>query len=169
MLTSLASNLRYSINSSNTVKLRDELVYTDNYIMLQKLRLGERLEVVKDIDDAALDAEIPKVSIQALADNSITHGMSGDHTSIRISVSIKLLRERLMIRVWDNGCGIPSDRLSEINEKLGDETLSSGENIGLANLYNRLKLIYADKADMTIDTAVGRDSFTEITITLPAA
>ena len=73
-----------------------------------------------------------------------------------------------MIKVWDNGCGIPSDRLSEINEKLGDETLSSGENIGLANLYNRLKLIYADKADMTIDTAVGRDSFTEITITLPA-
>ncbi len=167
MLTSLASNLRYSINSSNTVKLRDELIYTDNYIMLQKLRLGERLEIEKDIDDAALDTEIPKVSIQALADNSITHGMSGSHTSIRISITIKLVKEGLMITVWDNGCGIPSDRLSEITEGFGDETLSSGENIGLSNLYNRLKLIYAGKAEMTIETDTGRNSFTEITLTLP--
>ena len=139
----------------------------DTFVVANQGKTNFEIFMESVTDESACDIEIPKVSIQALADNSITHGMSGSHASIRISIKIKLGSDSLMITVRDNGCGIPAARLSQITEKFGDEALNSGENIGLVNLYSRLKLIYADKADMTIETDTGKNSFTEITITLP--
>ena len=64
MIVSLSANLRYTIKGGELVRLQEELDYVDRYILLQKTRLGGRLEVTKKINPKVNLAVIPKISIQ---------------------------------------------------------------------------------------------------------
>ena len=166
MLTSLAANLRYSIKASNVVTLKDELKYVDNYIMLQKIRMADRLSVAKHIDEETLDFPVPKICIQTLVENSIIHGIGGDRTSISIDLTTSIESGKIMIKVYDDGIGIPAEDLTAIRKSFHSQTLTdANQSIGLANLYNRLILLYGEETDMRIESEEG--SYTLITLVLP--
>ncbi len=168
MLTSLASNLRYSIKGPNIVELKDELKYVDNYIMLQKIRMEERLQVVQNIDPEALSFRIPKLCIQTLVENSIIHGMSGERTSIGIVLTVSVREENILITLRDNGAGIDKEELRLIRDNFRSQTLTDpNQSMGLANLYNRLLLLYGEETDMKLDSKVGEASYTAVTLSLP--
>lgn len=168
MLTSLASNLHYSIKGPNVATLRDELKYVDNYILLQKIRMEERLSVSREIDGTAMDFRLPKMCIQTLIENSILHGIDGDRTSISILLKIKVMPESIFIRVHDDGVGIPAEKLARLRSSFRSQTLQdANQGIGLANLYNRLLLLYGQEMNMIINSVVGEDSFTEVLLMLP--
>ncbi len=167
MLTSLASNLRYSIKAPNVVSLRDELKYTDDYVFLQKIRMGERLSVERETDEEALFARLPKLCIQPLVENSILHGIGGERDSISIVLSVQMDGGRILIRVRDDGIGIEEEELREIRNSFRSQTLNdANQSIGLANLYNRLTLLYGQEADMTIESRTGEGSYTEVKLVL---
>ena len=168
MIISLASNLRYSIKAPNVVSLKDELTYVDNYIKLQKIRMENRLTVEKDVDNATLSFMVPKICIQTLIENSIIHGIGGDRTSIHIKLTAFMRDNKTIIRVQDNGIGISPDELEKIRHSFHSQTLSdSNQSIGLANLYNRILLLYGDTADMQITSESGKESYTVVILTLP--
>ncbi len=168
MLTSLASNLRYSIKAPNVVSLRDELKYVDNYVYLQKIRMGEKLEIGRYVDESLSDVQLPKLCIQTLVENSILHGIGGERDRVSISLTIRSDGAMVKIKVNDNGIGIEEEELLRVRSSLRSQTLSdANQSIGLANLYNRLLLLYDDKADMTIDSRTGTDSYTEVSLMLP--
>ncbi len=168
MLTTLASNLRYSIKASNVVCLKDELKYVDDYIMLQKIRMGERLVVRKNISPVLMDFEVPKLCIQTLVENSITHGIGGGKSAVVIDLTVSSEKDSILIRVLDDGVGIDEENLKEIRQSLRSQTLSdSNQSIGLANLYNRLLILYGDEMDMSIDSKAGEASYTLVRLKLP--
>lgn len=167
MLASLAANLRYSIKGGDPVRLGDELVYVNNYIMLQKMRFEERLNVCLDISDEYNHLLIPKISIQTLVENSILHGF--DDTTEAISIHIKARRKEnmLQIQVSDNGCGIDQPQLLELESEFQNYlTPRHIGKIGLANLYSRLQILYQGKASLKIDSALHHG--TTVTLLLPA-
>lgn len=168
MLTGLASNLRYSIKAENVVPLSDELKYVDNYIMLQQCRMGSRLQVNMMIEPEALSAPIPKISVQPLIENSILHGMEGDRDSIRILLTIRMSPEKLYIQVSDDGVGIPEEKVEELRQNFKSQTLADkNQSIGLANLYNRLLILYGDQIDLTIESKTGEKSYTVVELQVP--
>ena len=171
MLTSLASNLRYSIKSANIVPLKDELQYTDNYILLQQVRLGDKLKVTRSVEEAALSMNVPKISLQSLVENSILHGFGDDRSELSVSITVSLRETSLMISVRDNGTGIPEDKLKQLRLSFHRQTLSdsSRQHIGLENLYHRIRLIYREGAALTIDSKTGEESYTEVSLMLPHA
>lgn len=170
MLTTLASNLRYSIKAPNVVELKDELKYVDNYIRLQKIRMEDRLKFSMDIDFKALELRVPKLGIQTLVENSIIHGIGGGRDSIKIELTVSVNEGDICIRVRDDGIGIEKDVLQSIREKFRTQTLSDpNQGIGLPNLYNRLMILYGDKAELNLDSETGEASYTLVTLTLKSA
>ncbi len=168
MITALASGLRYTIKGGDLVPLRQELEYAKTYVRLQKMRMDDRLSVTFQIQEQTLECMIPKISIQSLVENSIQHGLGPQRDSISIKVSSVLRDDYLYITISDDGCGIGQEQLAAIWKSFAECALSSENNsIGLANLYSRLRLLYQNKAELTIESRP--DSYTVISLIIPAA
>lgn len=167
MLASLAANLRYSIKGGDPVRLKDEIVYVNNYIMLQKMRFEERLHVQIEISDEYDNFLIPKISIQTLVENSILHGFGDTTESISIRIHASRKNELLQIQVTDDGCGIDEPHLQELKSEF-QNYLTPGHigKIGLANLYSRLQILYQGKASLEIESSPHQG--TAVTLLLPA-
>lgn len=167
MITSLASNLRYTVKSDTLVPLKREINYVNDYIFLQKIRMDDALEFHSDIDPATEDCLIPKISIQTLVENSIIHGKNDNIDTIIVTVSSHYNDNTVIITVRDNGCGIAPEQLEKLYADF-DLQKNTGKNggIGLANLHSRIGLLYDKPASMEIHTR--EKEYTEIILTLPA-
>lgn len=166
MVTSLASNLRYTIKGDTLVPLKQEMSYVNDYIFLQKIRMDDALTFSTDVDPATENCLIPKISIQTLVENSIIHGKSGNADKIHIEVSAQYHDNNIIIIVRDNGCGIAPQQLDKLyaDFNLQKNTGKYG-GIGLANLHSRIQLLYDKPASLEIHTQ--ETKYTEIVLTLP--
>ena len=166
MITSLAANLRYSIKGGDLVSLQSEITYVKNYLLLQKTRLEDRLQVSFDVDKSLLQAMIPKISIQILVENAILHGTGTETDSITIAIQGLRHDKYLCAIVSDNGCGIPADQLQQMKASFQNflHPDSAGK-IGLVNLNSRLHLLYEEDATLEIQSIESEG--TRITMHIP--
>lgn len=167
MITNLASNLRYTIKAGDLVPLSAELQYLSDYVFLQQTRMGSALQFEIETTPGLENYLLPKISLQALVENSIIHGKSNGRETIEIKVSIKKLPDdRLRISVLDNGCGIsPAQQEKLRNDFHIAMTAQNPGGIGLANLYVRLQLLYNAPTDLQIHSKEGE--YTNIVLILP--
>jgi two-component system LytT family sensor kinase len=151
LIIKLATILRRLLNSSDAfIPLREELEFIDNYLDIEVVRFGtDKLQIVKELDPASLDAMVPSMLLQPLIENSIKHGLASKIEGGCIFLRSRLTDSRLIIEVEDNGVGMGSANLLERPTGLG------GTGIGLANVAERLKVLYGDTARMTIDSHEG--------------
>lgn len=93
MTRRLASYLRYSLNARGSAicRLRDEVAALETYIGIQALRFGDRFEYRCEVEPASLDARIPHMTLQGLAENAIKHGMRGE--TPHFSINLRAWRE----------------------------------------------------------------------------
>ena len=141
-------------NHENLHPLREELQFMDDYIGIELVRFGEKLQYLKDIDPATLDVLIPSMVLQPLVENSIKHGLSSKIEGGRIRVKSRLEAGRLHLCIEDDGLGIPEERLNTLFE-LG---------IGISNVNERLKVLFGNEYRMWIDSRAGHGTQTEIEI-----
>src|SRR6185436_17661256 len=59
----------------NLVRLADEIALIERYAAIEQLRLGERLRMSWDLDQAPVDAALPALVLQPLLENAIYHGV----------------------------------------------------------------------------------------------
>lgn len=167
MITNLASNLRYTIKAGDLVPLSAELQYLSDYVFLQQTRMGDALQFEIETDSGLENYLLPKISLQALVENSIIHGKNSNKETIQIKVRIeKLSDDRLRISVLDDGCGISLKQQEKLrNDFHTAMTASNPGGIGLANLYVRLQLLYNAPTDLQIHSKEGE--YTNIVLILP--
>ncbi len=137
MLTKLSEILRYSLtkNNINAISVQEELEVVDNYIDLSKIQFENRLDFEKHVDDNTLQLQIPPMIIQLLIENAAKHGISNLKNGGRIVLTIKMENEGLIIEVKNTG-------------KL--QIAKNSTQLGLKNIKQRLKLLYADKASFKL-------------------
>ena len=151
LIIKLASILRRLLHSSDAfVPLQEEIDFIDNYLDIEVVRFGrDKLRVVKELDPASLDVMVPSMLLQPLVENSIKHGLSSKIDGGSIFLRSQLADEHVMIEVEDDGVGMASAQLLERPSGLGEG------GIGMANVAERLKVLYGDTARMTIDSRNG--------------
>jgi len=151
MILKLATILRRLLSSTDSfVPLRDELEFIDNYLDIEVVRFGrDKLTVVKDIEPASLEIMVPSMLLQPLVENCLKHGLASKVDGGNITLRSRLAKSRLVIEVEDNGVGMGTAQLLEQPDGLG------GTGIGIANVAERLKVLYGDSAKMTIDSREG--------------
>lgn len=165
-LVSLGYVLRNQIfQDTDSVPLRRELAFIEQYLRIQKLRLGDKLETEWDVAPETEDAEIPRMIFQPLVENALTHGRSPHDHSVQLTIRIYPEAEMLVIDIIDEGAGMSEARLSEVLEGLS-VGFTSDRRIGLANVYQRIKHIYGSRGDMRIDSSEGAGTI--VSIRLPA-
>jgi len=151
LIIKLASILRRLLHSSDAfVPLQEEIDFIDNYLDIEVVRFGrDKLKVVKELDPASLDVMVPSMLLQPLVENSIKHGLSSKIDGGSIFLRSELADEHVVIEVEDDGVGMASAQLLERPTGLGEG------GIGMANVAERLKVLYGDTARMTIDSRDG--------------
>jgi hypothetical protein len=137
----LSALLRYTLRADRmeTVSLREELGAVEDYLALEKVRFEERLRTSFDIDPQSLEARLPPMLLQTLAENGVKHGIARLPAGGELAVVTEALEGHLRLEVTNTG-------------KLSDATEGSSA-IGLGNARERLRLMYGDSASLTLAAA----------------
>jgi signal transduction histidine kinase len=143
-----------SMRESNPAQhaLGREMAVIRPYLEILKVRMEDRLQATINVPEGLLSAEFPPMMIQSLVENAIKHGLEPKAEGGTLTVSAEIVHGRLAVTVADTGLGF-------------GRADTAGTGIGLANIRERLKLLYGDKASMLV--ADNLPSGTVVTITVP--
>jgi sensor histidine kinase YesM len=154
----LGDLLRYVLDINrdvlDEVALADEWAFVRNYIELEQLRLGRRLQVVNDLDPESLDCLIPAFTLQPLVENAIRHGIATQPQGGQLSIASRVENETLVLEVRDNGVGAEQS------------AVTSAAGLGLRAVRQRLDTRYGAKAGLEVETAPHAGF--RVRVTLPA-
>ncbi|MBV7258647.1 sensor histidine kinase [Erythrobacter crassostreae] len=148
MLTRLSSFLRHTLiaEPGSQVTLDQEVETLGLYLDIERMRFEERLRTHFDIEEKARVACLPSMLLQPLVENAIKYAVSPQEEGARISVTARVVGDRLRMAVEDSGPGIDAPLDHAIIDHLGNrapsQTVSTG--VGLANIRNRLMQAYGD-------------------------
>ncbi|MET0518318.1 MAG: histidine kinase [Burkholderiaceae bacterium] len=155
-LLRFAGMLRYVLSTkrdaTERVALAEEIDFVRDYLALEALRLGPRLQVDWQIDPATLGDEIPPLTLQPLVENSVLHGVAPRTQGGRISIrsSRNGLNQGLDLSIADDGPGCDPARLQP-----GEPPGPQRRGIGLAALQRRFALDYDGRGRLRVHTAPG--------------
>ncbi|WP_288327448.1 sensor histidine kinase [uncultured Clostridium sp.] len=165
MINSLATILRYAIqNSSECVKIREELEWVKKYVYLQQSRLSVPFEFILNVDESVLESMIHKLILQPFLENSIIHGFYNVDNTCLLCIEIKDEGSKIRINIIDNGRGMDKETIEKIkqNKKVND---LDDCHIGIDNVIERLEMYYGSSAEFLIESEIGKG--VKISITLP--
>ena len=164
----LGEIFRYSLgkNYGELVPLEQEMTHIKNYMFIQKIRYGDRLQVFYNIDVDAAHVHIPRFILQPIVENAISHGLSNLTSVGTLEVSAFEKKDRLYIEIEDDGEGMVREKVAEITRFINTAKPVEGKkNIGIRNVNQRIKLAYGEAYGITIRSAPYQGS--RFTIQLP--
>jgi len=129
-----------------------ELAVIRPYLEILKVRMEERLNTTIAVTDGLLSAEFPPMMIQTLVENAIKHGLEPKAEGGSLTVRAEIVHGKLQVSVADTGLGF-------------GKAATAGTGVGLANIRERLQLLYGNKASLTV--AENQPSGTVVTVTVP--
>lgn len=158
MLLGLGALMRATVDRPATqlTTLAAELEFVRQYLDLQSVRFGDRLELDYAVDDASLPMMVPSFLLQPLVENALRHGISKKPGRSRLAVTTSVVGAFLHVTVDDDGAGLPPGF---------DVARDAGT--GLRNIRVRLQQLYGQGASLTINAAP--DEGTQVVIVLPAS
>jgi multidrug efflux pump subunit AcrA (membrane-fusion protein) len=142
-------------NGSGAAGVRDlgrELAVIRPYLEILKVRMEERLSTEIAVPDGLLSAEFPPMMIQTLVENAIKHGLEPKAEGGHLRLAAEIIHGKLQVTVADTGLGF-------------GKAATAGTGVGLANIRERLQLLYGPKATLTVTE--NQPSGTVVTITVP--
>lgn len=147
---------------TNLIPLAKELEHVEAYLSIEQARFPERYQVEITIEPGLSNVLLPPFIIQLLVENAIRHAFEGRKMDNHVFVSVRTVKESLVLEVSDNGVGIKADRL----EKLGREIVQSEKGTGsaLENLNKRLLSLFGESAALQMATS---DKGTVVSCTVP--
>ncbi len=155
LIIKLSGLLRRLLRShQHFVTLREELDSIDEYLDIEVVRFGPKLKVLKQIGADTHDLIVPSMILQPLVENSIKHGLSRKTGTGSILIRSWRGHGRAVIEVEDDGMGFAMDRL--------EQPMSSG--IGLANVRERLRVVYGASYQLTLTSEPGKGTIARIEI-----
>jgi signal transduction histidine kinase len=146
-LAQLSNLLRLSIKSGKTqeISLKEELDFLRKYVDIQQTLLQERLQVQWNIDSETLDAQLPNMILQPLVENSIRHGIAPKKDGGCLEIGARRENGTLRLFVSDNGTGISPE-------------MKLREGLGLTNTRERLRHLYGDAFEFSLEPSPGGGS-----------
>ena len=167
-----AEMLRYSTDTrSRTATMAEEISNVRNYLNLAKARYEENLEFVIDVPENLNEITVPKLTLQPLVENAITHGFDGINVLRKLSVTGQICDGQLILEIRDNGNGFSEEMLRALRDRIREieagkvSIEESGGHIGLINTC--LRLHYYSNGQVHV--SIRNDGGAVITISMPSS
>jgi hypothetical protein len=133
-------------------ELGREIAVIRPYLEILKVRMEERLATEIAVPEGLMSAEFPPMMLQTLVENAIKHGLEPKAEGGRLRVAAEIVHGKLQMSVADTGLGF-------------GKAATAGTGVGLANIRERLQLLYGSRASLTVAENPGGG--TVVTITVP--
>ena len=139
MLEKLTAFLRASLARTRrpTTHLAEEFEILSNYLDIQQMRFGRRLEFHLDAADDVTEAALPPLLVQPLVENAVVHGIAPQEAGGYVHVRAECADNRLTVTVTDNGVGF--------------EQGSVRPGTGLTNVRARVRSLYGEDGALTLE------------------
>ena len=139
MLVAICDMLRDGLRADTLQErpLRDELTHVRNYLMIEQIRLGQRVDARVRVDDACLDIPVPTLSLQPLVENAIVHAIARSRTPGWVEVA-----------AWQEGQTL---HLSVQNSRAVEGARTDGNGLGQRAVEERLRLLYGERGRLHRD------------------
>ena len=140
--------------TADEVSLTEEMAFVDDYLAIERLRLGERLRVTRAISTEAQQCRLPAFSVQPLVENAIRYAVAPRRDGGTVTLDGAVRDGRLVFTVADDGPGADP------------ATIAAAPGVGLSVIRRQLQLRYGERAAFRVDTAPGKGF--RVTLALPA-
>ncbi|HSN32144.1 MAG TPA: sensor histidine kinase, partial [Ideonella sp.] len=140
--------------ANGSADLGRELAVVRPYLEILKVRMEDRLATEIDVPEGLLSAQFPPMMMQSLVENAVKHGLEPKPEGGRLTVRAEVVHGMLQVTVADTGLGF-------------GKAATAGTGTGLANIRERLQLLYGDRA--TLAVSENAPSGTRVVITVPYA
>lgn len=161
----LGNYLREAIsNKHKFVTLEEEMENIRQYLEIQKLSYGEKIQVEFDCEEMVSEAMVPKLILQPLVENAIIHGLEMKIGQGHIRITSRCERTDVIVTVEDDGVGITEERMRAIMK--GEVQAAPGHSkVGLQAVHKRLQILYGEPYGIRIESEENRG--TRIFVRLP--
>lgn len=141
MLEQLSSLMRLTLERGDAqmISLREEIEFIELYLAMQKHRYGSRMQQSLFIPAELHDAQVPALILQPLVENAFVHGVSRSSGPVQLKIEARSDHEQLRLSVVNGGIGLSPN-----------SSLAMRRGIGLANVRDRLHLLYGDRGSLAI-------------------
>ncbi|MEV8146637.1 histidine kinase [Arthrobacter sp. NPDC080073] len=161
LVVEFADFTRYSFRRhGDFTTLAEELRSIDRYLLLEKARFGDRVQVSLRIAPEVLSTVIPFLSLQPLVENAVRHGLEAKEGPGHITICANDSGAFAEVTIEDDGVGIDPEHLRSVLAGHAD-----GDHVGLRNVDARLRQVYGDEHGLVIETAPGEGTL--ITMRVP--
>ncbi|MEU4691954.1 histidine kinase [Actinoplanes sp. NPDC023714] len=152
LILEFAEFTRYSFRAHGEfTTLAEELRSIDRYLMIERARFGDRLQVRLQIAPEVLPVGLPFLCLQPLVENAVRHGLSRKPGVGMVSIEARDAGAECHITVEDDGVGM-DPAVFALRGNDGDE---DGQHVGLVNVDERLRSVFGDHNGLVVETAPG--------------
>jgi len=150
---------KFLSRGSRAITIKDEVGIVKDYLTLQRLRYGDIVDDVYEVDAALENIRVPKLILQPLVENSLYHGvrLKGEKCIIKIQVFEE--NKNIHLVIFDSGVGMSTQRIAQIMED------SNQKSFGFKGTMERIQYFYNQKDVVEITSRVGE--FTKVDIIIP--
>ncbi|MGI8721052.1 MAG: sensor histidine kinase, partial [Geodermatophilaceae bacterium] len=163
LLLEFAEFTRYSFRQyGEFTTLAEELGNIERYLLIERARFGDRLQVTLRIAPEVLPVAVPFLTLQPLVENAVRHGLAGKPGVGTIAIRAEDAGAQCLITVEDDGVGMDPARLRELTVEDGGD---GREHVGLGNVDDRLRSVFGNDYGLVVETAPGAG--TKVSLRIP--
>lgn len=167
MLSAFIDLLRSTLAvKDTTIPLCDELETTRKYLVVQKLRYGEKINYEIEMQEGTKRCMVPPLILQPLVENAIFHGLEAKQETGTVIIESVLQEDNLILTITDDGAGMGADVLERIRACCEQQVVKDARSIGMSNVHNRIRLNYGERYGLSVESSLGIG--TTITLRMPA-
>jgi two-component system LytT family sensor kinase len=154
LILEFAEFTRYSFRSHGEfTTLAEELRSIDRYLLLERARFGDRLQIRLQVAPEVLPVVVPFLCLQPLVENAVRHGLATKPGLGTISIVAADAGAECHITVEDDGVGMDPELL--LSRSSGAADGSDGHHVGLGNVDHRLRSVFGEAFGLVVETAPG--------------
>ncbi|MHB1614327.1 MAG: sensor histidine kinase [Actinomycetes bacterium] len=161
LLVEFAEFIRYSVRQHGPfISLAEELRSVEQYLLIEKARFADRLQVSLRVAPEVLAVPMPFLCLQPLVENAVRHGLEGRPGTGHIAIVAENAETEAWVHVEDDGVGSDPEVVraalsgrSKWSQKSGSK--DEGPGIGLANVDARLRQAYGEEYGLVVETGIG--------------
>lgn len=170
LIASLSTFFRIGLSGgSDEIAISEEVEHVRHYLFIQKLRCGDTMDYLIDVEPEIEKFKTPKLILQPITENAILHGLNKKEGQgfIKIVVSQKA-PDMIVFEITDSGVGMSKEQVGELNQKINNRMLqhtATHHGYAIRNVNQRIKLSYGNQYGVYYKSKYGVG--TKVTVTIP--